>query len=324
MTSKKISVIVPVYNTVKYLPQCLDSLAGQSLKNFEVILVDNNSTDESAALLKEYCKKFPEKFVALKEKTPGASAARNAGVRMAKGEYLVFVDSDDYVALDMLEKIVAAAEATTADVVTIGASLHKKAGGTEYFGLYPQGGTLKKRFLLSGFGPVSVAVRRKFFLEHKLFFHEGIIYEDLAIIGTYILYTDKIAEVKEPVYQIVERDGSIMRSKKWKKEIGESVFIALDDLYSAFDKAGAITEYYAELEQIFATALLKNVASYMLPFKQAKPYYQRMRQVIRQTFPRWWKNKYIKEYPLKTRVVMRLYGAGLVFIVRLLTGIKAE
>ncbi|MBR3220483.1 glycosyltransferase family 2 protein, partial [Candidatus Saccharibacteria bacterium] len=291
----KASVVVPIYNTAEYLPRCLDSLAKQSLDSFEVILVDNNSTDDSPKIIKEYCKNFPDIFTSLKVKKSGASAARNAGIRVATGEYLVFVDSDDYVSLDMLEKIVTTAKKSAADVVAVGANLHKKDGGIEYFGLYRQGGTLKKRFLLSGFGPVGVATRRKFFIENNLFFHEGIIYEDLAIIGTYILHTDKIAVIKEPVYQIVERTNSIMRGTKWKKEIGESIFVALDDLYGAFDKVGAVKEYHAELEQIFATALLKNIAGYMLPFKQATPYYEKMRTVMKEKFPRWWKNKYIKK-----------------------------
>lgn len=99
----KISVILPVYNTEKYLKQCLDSIVNQTLQEIEVICVDDGSTDSSLNILKAYAAK-DERIIIIEQKNKGAGAARNAGIGIAKGEYLSFLDSDDFFDLTMLEK----------------------------------------------------------------------------------------------------------------------------------------------------------------------------------------------------------------------------
>lgn len=97
-----ISVIVPVYNVEKYLYRCLHSIYEQTYNNIEVILVDDGSTDSSLQLLREYTKK-DSRFKVIHQKNMGLSAARNTGIRYSKGEYLTFIDSDDYVTHDYIE-----------------------------------------------------------------------------------------------------------------------------------------------------------------------------------------------------------------------------
>lgn len=94
-----ISVIVPIYNVEPYLGECLDSLCGQTLRNIEIIGVDDGSTDGSGALLDEYAAK-DKRIIAVHQKNAGVSAARNAGMRLARGEYLAFVDGDDWMDAD--------------------------------------------------------------------------------------------------------------------------------------------------------------------------------------------------------------------------------
>ena len=100
----KVSVIVPVYNVEKYLRECLDSIVNQTLKDIEIICVDDGSTDSSPEILKEYAAK-DKRITVLEQVNKYAGAARNAGIAIAKGEYLSFLDSDDIFALDMLEKL---------------------------------------------------------------------------------------------------------------------------------------------------------------------------------------------------------------------------
>jgi len=100
----KVSVIIPVYNTEKYLRECLDSVVNQTLKDIEIICIDDGSTDNSLNILKEYASK-DNRFVILEQKNQGAGAARNKGLEIAKGEYLSFLDSDDYFESNMLEKM---------------------------------------------------------------------------------------------------------------------------------------------------------------------------------------------------------------------------
>ena len=113
----KVSVIVPVYNTEKYLRRCLESLCHQTLTDIEIICVDDCSTDRSLEILREYAAKYPKLRVHAREENGGEAAARNCGLRLAQGEYLGFVDSDDAVDLDFFERLYAQAFATGADVV---------------------------------------------------------------------------------------------------------------------------------------------------------------------------------------------------------------
>lgn len=99
----KVSVILPVYNTGKYLRQCLESIENQTLKNFEVFCVDDGSTDDSVEIISEYVKK-DSRFHLLEQKNAGGGAARNHGMEAAKGEYLAFLDSDDFFEPGLLEK----------------------------------------------------------------------------------------------------------------------------------------------------------------------------------------------------------------------------
>lgn len=113
----KVSVIVPVYNTEKYLKRCIDSLVGQTYNDIEIILVDDKSTDNSLSIISAYQEKYPEKIKVLQTKTnSGPSTARNLGIDIATGEYIGFVDSDDYIVPDYYESLVSACEETSADI----------------------------------------------------------------------------------------------------------------------------------------------------------------------------------------------------------------
>lgn len=111
----KVSVIIPVYNVEKYLRECLDSVVNQSLKDIEIICVDDGSTDNSLSILQEYAAK-DKRFKIFTQKNKGAATARNKGLRVAKSEYLYFMDSDDYLELEALEKIYKKITETNADI----------------------------------------------------------------------------------------------------------------------------------------------------------------------------------------------------------------
>ena len=100
----KVSIIVPVYNTAKYLTECLDSLVHQTYKNLEIILVDDGSTDNSGQIIDEYAK-IDSRIIAIHQPNSGQSAARNAGLRRASGDYVSFIDSDDSVANTFIAKL---------------------------------------------------------------------------------------------------------------------------------------------------------------------------------------------------------------------------
>ena len=116
MNTPNVSVIIPCYNAEKYLAQCLDSVAAQTLKNIEIICVDDGSSDRTPEILSQYAKKDP-RFVILTQENKNAGAARNNGLQHARGEFLSFLDADDFFEPEMLEKMVDAAQLQNADFV---------------------------------------------------------------------------------------------------------------------------------------------------------------------------------------------------------------
>lgn len=115
----KVSVIIPVYNGEKYLRQCLDSVVNQTLQDIEIICVDDGSTDSSVRIIKEYAAR-DSRVRLIRQKNRGAGAARNQGLREAAGEYLSFLDSDDFFELTMLEKAAACADSYQAEITVFG------------------------------------------------------------------------------------------------------------------------------------------------------------------------------------------------------------
>lgn len=119
MTQTKLSIIVPVYNVEKYLSKCLESLIHQTLQDIEIICVDDGSTDSSLEILKSFAK-TDSRIKVFSQKNQGQSAARNLALKHAKGEYLGFVDSDDWVDLDYFEKLYRVAKSSNCDIACAG------------------------------------------------------------------------------------------------------------------------------------------------------------------------------------------------------------
>ena len=112
----KVSIIVPVYNVEKFLPQCVDSLVNQTLKDIEIILVDDGSSDNCPAICDKYAEQ-DSRIKVIHKKNDGVGSARNSGMEVATGEYIAFVDSDDYVALNAYQQLYAKALDTQADII---------------------------------------------------------------------------------------------------------------------------------------------------------------------------------------------------------------
>ena len=129
----QVSVVIPVYNIEAHLRQCLDSVAGQTLSDLEVICVDDGSTDTSPAILEEYAQKDP-RFQVIRQANAGPGAARNRGMERSSGRYLIFLDSDDWFEPDFLERMTARAEETGADVTICRADEFDTHSGQVYDG----------------------------------------------------------------------------------------------------------------------------------------------------------------------------------------------
>ena len=129
----KISIVVAVYNLEKYLPRCLDALVNQTLQEIEILCVDDGSTDSAPQIVDEYAKKYPQKVKAFHKPNGGEFTTRNYGLERAVGEYVTFVDTDDYVEPNWAEKLYHAAKENDADFHSSDQSYRSLHYNTFYF-----------------------------------------------------------------------------------------------------------------------------------------------------------------------------------------------
>ncbi len=218
----KISTIVPVYNTEKYLNKCIDSILKQTYKDFELILVDDGSTDTSGAICDEYAKK-DERVVVIHKENGGQATARNIGLDAAKGEYVSFIDSDDYIEPEMYETMISAIETTDAEIAMCGKYLVSEdySSKSNRFVLDSQNvweeKDIVKRFLLGdnvGSSPCDKLILKELFEKpEQTRFPSGYICEDLIPIFDVLSKATKLVHVGKAYYNYYQRGNSTSRSK---------------------------------------------------------------------------------------------------------------
>lgn len=213
-----ISVIVPIYNVEEYLPQCIDSLLAQTHPSLEIILVDDGSPDNSGQICDRYAAAH-ENIRVIHKPNGGLSSARNAGIEVAKGAYIGFVDSDDFVAPAMFRSLLEAAEFFGSQIAACGRYLTDEAGsvtGTAYTLPATCSYAIKdaaKEILTAG--NLDVAVWDKLFqigLFKEIRFPVGRINEDAAIIFQLLIGADNVVHIGSPMYYYRCRSGSITKS----------------------------------------------------------------------------------------------------------------
>lgn len=234
----KVSVIVPVYNTEKYLEKCLNSLVHQTLKEIEIVVVNDGSTDGSQRIIDDFSQKHMQ-IKAFKKENGGLSDARNYGIDRATGEFIGFVDSDDFVELGMFEKMYELALKHRAQMVIC--DLEKVNEGGKSFRELPQSPQLPEKINLKDdltiFGEMSCFACNKLF-QSELFqnhrFKKGIHFEDIELIPQLLLNCEVIAKINEPFYKYFERQDSITRTHTSK---GLDMFLAIEGVTQAFRRS---------------------------------------------------------------------------------------
>lgn len=222
----KISIIVPVYKVEKELDRCVQSLLKQTYENIEIILVDDGSPDCCPKLCDEYAKNDSRVSV-IHKKNGGLSDARNAGLRIAKGEYILYIDSDDYIDLNSCAYFVEAIKNQKIDIV-VGNAVMEKNEKIEYMvhtatsdgRVYMAEEFIKKSIKASQwYAPACFNMyRREFLIQNNLYFKEGIYFEDMQMLPRVFLLADKITCINRVFYHYIVRENSIMTSKDNKKK----------------------------------------------------------------------------------------------------------
>lgn len=254
----KVSVIVPVYNTEKYLKRCFDALMGQTLEDIEVIAVNDGSTDNSMSILKEYEEKFPQKIRILSKENGGQATARNLGIKESTGEYIGFADSDDYVDQTMFQKMYELAKKQDADLVECHYHYIQESKGVlkklATRGEIKEHKNQKDMFLNPQVSPWNKIYRREVLMQEDVTFPEGLIYEDTSFYIKTIPFVKKSAYLDEHLVYYFLRGTSTMNANKSAK-VGD-IFLVLEDILDFYKKYHFYQQYKDELEYFYVKILL--------------------------------------------------------------------
>ena len=300
-----VSIVVPVFNAEKYLQRLMDSLLGQTFlkKNshkLEIILVNNNSTDASLKIIRGYTKKYPKIVKVYQCKPAGAAAVRNFGIKKATGKYVWFVDADDEVALTAVEKLVARAEITKAELVMMSAEIVDQGVKKRALPAIDENAPdWRSRFIIYGMGPWQVFFRRDWWNKCGWKFKEGIIHEDMEMMPALVLKLKKYASVQGPLYIYYQNEGSVLRKKDWDEKYFD-IFPALEGLIERF--GGYFLKYQDELEWFFIWNLLIDSARQFCDYKEGIGGVKRCREMLKTYFPHWRKNRFLKKKDWKFRL----------------------
>lgn len=318
----RVSVIVPVYNVEKYLRKCLNSLVRQTFSEIEIIVVNDGSTDNSQMIIDEFQQRFPDRIKSFRKENGGLSDARNFGLDKASGEYIGFVDSDDYVSEMMFEEMYFLAQKCFAEIVIC--NLHKVDEMGTVTQKLPQVPNMPEKIDLdknfSVFSDISYFACNKIF-KKELFEHhrfkKGVHFEDIQLIPQLLLECKNLAHTNNYHYQYFERSDSITKTHTEK---GLDMLKAVEDVEVAF-KNSVYSDKEKELKDF---QILEGVYSFLayLAFVKDGNTFDRMSRALKQfckqrniknsdilSYKRFGEN-YLRSLPFKKRVYYLMYFYG--------------
>ena len=298
----KISIIIPVYNAEKYLKKCIDSVINQNVESKEIILVNDGSIDNSQEIIDEYVAKYPDMIKAIKQENAGQAVARNVGIENASGEFLAFLDRDDYLEENSYQLALNKAECDDLDIVCFDYYEIINGRKEEKQHYFLNTDDVVRKYIVSETSPCNRIVKRKIFIDNNVRFLENKIYEDLATIPTLAKYTKKIGYIPDRVYDYVIRENSTMRYATYNSKI-EDIFYAVEKLYNDFKD----TEYMEELEYIYIEHLLHAASLRFFSYKEGIGNIDKVVSVMKDKFPKWRKNKYYKMQSIKYKIICELF-----------------
>ncbi len=264
-----ISIIVPIYKVEKFLSKCIESILNQTYSDFELILVDDGSPDKCSNICDKYAAK-DQRIIVIHQKNSGVSAARNAGLKRAQGQYIGFVDPDDFIAPDMYERMVQAAERSAAELVVCGYDYYDEEYRVDEKRKYKidSDEIIDQKELMKRMSDMPPTLRHgvvnkvfKASLLSKIQFIEGLhSSEDVMFLTEYIKLVKRVAIVHQPLYKNVVRKGSATH--------GGLNIESLADSFSAHNKMYQdIVSSYPELKN-HSQAFLLDVC--VLKYNEAK------------------------------------------------------
>lgn len=296
-----VSIIVPVYNVRNYIEKCLESLVNQTLKNIEIIVVNDGSPDDSQVIIDQYTQKYPNLIKSYIKENGGLSDARNYGMKKATGDYIAFVDSDDYVDNTMYQKLYDKAISGNFDLVVCDLNYVYPDS------IRPCSSNIKAdivskediKSIMTNIYPSAWNKLYKRNLLDNISFKKGVWWEDVEFIYRLLPSVNSIGVVKENLYQYVQRDGAITGT------FNDKIYHYIDNWNGVIDfykKNNLFDEYKQELEYSYVRYLYATMIKSLLKWKNKEKYdigVDWAIQNVNEQFPNYKKNKYIKKLTVK-------------------------
>lgn len=319
---KKVSVIVPVYNVEEYIDKCLDTLTNQTFKDYELIVINDGSSDNSESIILDYQKKYPKLIKYYKKENGGLSSARNYGIEKSTGEYLMFIDSDDYVSNDMVEKLYNKIDKEQSDMVICNYyRVTCKGKFIKNYNINPGTTNIKSNpeIILNKQAAWNKIYKKELFSQNK--FDEGKYYEDLRLIPKLYLECKKIAFIDDFCYYYIERDNSIMKDINLEKNY--EIVEAIDSLITYYKSHNKYERYKEEIEFMMLDNIMVSTFDRIIcSTDNIKNNLKRYWDFIDNNFPNYKKNKYIKTWDKKRKLIYFLNSHKLYYITKLIFKMK--
>lgn len=299
----KVSVIVPIYNVEKYLEKCINSLLSQTLEDIQIILVNDGSKDNSGNIAREYEKNNKNRIIYVEKENGGLSDARNYGLKYATGDFIAFLDSDDYIEKNAYEEMYNKAIEENADYVECD-FIWEFPNKIRVDKQYPY---KNKKEMLSFVRVVAwnKLIKRQLITDNNLEFPKGLRYEDVEFTYKLIPFVNKFAYVNKPFIHYVQREGSIANVQN---ERTAEIFTVLDNVIEFYKKNNIYEKYRDELEYNYARYLLCSSLKRMCKIKDKtirKKLLTESWKRLNSNFPNWKENVILKTVNIGKNKYMR-------------------
>lgn len=312
----KVSIIVPVYKVEKYLHKCVDSILSQTLKDFELILINDGSPDRCGEICDEYAK-FDSRVKVIKKENGGLSSARNAGLDVALGNYVGFVDSDDWIEADMYELLYNLCVQNDCEIASCSSTIHYNhktvINGGHPLTIHTTKEAMKAMLEGNLYDEVVWTKLFKKSLLDEIRFTVGIIYEDTDFTYKVIHKSKRVGCIGVPKYHYIKRENSTMDLALKNIKI-DGVFI-YEDMYKFIDKN------YKELSDLVALKLantamtVMNLMSLNSDFSKYKHEYYGVVKILNRYFYQIIK---LKPYPITVKIILIAAKAHPIFYMKLI------
>ena len=261
----KISIIVPVYNVEIYIDKCLKTLTEQTLRDIEIIIVNDGSLDKSEEIIEKYVKENPTKIKYYEKENGGLSSARNYGLEYATGEYIAFLDSDDYVETNMYEEMYNLAKKENADMVECD-FIWEWEYGKKIFDKRREYKTKEEMMKKPRVVAWNKIYKRKIINKYKIRFPEGLIYEDMEFFYKLLPHLNKISYINKYFVHYTQREDSITNKQTQKVE---DIFKILDSIFDYYIDQNLYNKYKKELKYMSRRILLGSSLKRIIKIKDS-------------------------------------------------------